>query len=76
MLDHGHKLMGAKRTIFMPAFQIHFMGEEIVSTWGNPIAKRGSPSTILALHIPSDGVSTTSQGSHPTVKQFLETLWF
>lgn len=52
------------------------MVEEIVSALGNSTAKKGSPPATPALRIPGDEVFIASQGGHPIVKQFLETLWF
>ena len=76
ILDRCHELVGPRRMIFMLVFQTCFISDEMVSTWSNPTAKKESPSTTLALHTPSDGVFTTSQGSHPTATQLLENLWF
>lgn len=50
----------------------------MVSTWGNPTAKKESPSITIALHtlaLHTLGF-TTSQGSYPMAKQLLENLWF
>lgn len=59
--------------LFMLTFQGCFITEEMVSTWGNPTAKKES---FLALHTHRDEVLTTSRGSHPTEEQLLKTLRF